>query len=135
LCTIRCERFARTIPSERSCLPAARNNVAVAAAHTNWDVAEGGINDVLANLLRLESVRPLQVTHREPLVNVTLSYRPTDRDRVFDAMAGPARGPSATTTGAAFSRPARETFRPLPGANPQSAEVGRPAFVARSGWR
>jgi len=41
-------------------LACARHGIAVACAHTNWDVAQGGTNDVLAALLGLESVRPLR---------------------------------------------------------------------------
>lgn len=35
-----------------------RHNIASFAAHTNWDCASGGINDVLANLLSLQGVVP-----------------------------------------------------------------------------
>lgn len=43
-------------------LAAARAGIAVACAHTNWDVARGGINDVLATLLGIENLRPLRIT-------------------------------------------------------------------------
>jgi GTP cyclohydrolase I len=44
-------------------LACARAGIAVACAHTNWDVAPGGINDVLAALLGLEDTAPLRITH------------------------------------------------------------------------
>jgi dinuclear metal center YbgI/SA1388 family protein len=43
-------------------LACARHGIAVACAHTNWDVATGGINDVLAGLLGLTEVKVLRVT-------------------------------------------------------------------------
>ena len=43
-------------------LACARHGIAVACAHTNWDVAVGGINDVLAGLLGLTEVKVLRVT-------------------------------------------------------------------------
>ena len=43
-------------------LECARHGIAVACAHTNWDVASGGINDVLAELLGLVDVKVLRVT-------------------------------------------------------------------------
>ena len=46
-------------------LACARHGIAVACAHTNWDVAPGGINDVLATLLGLENVRVLKHTFEE----------------------------------------------------------------------
>jgi dinuclear metal center YbgI/SA1388 family protein len=111
-------------------LACAQNNVAVAAAHTNWDVAPGGINDVLANLLGLSNVRPLQITYREPLVNVTVFVPPADRDRVFDAMAGAGAGAIGDYDRCGFFAPGTGTFRPLPGANPHVGRVGNPEFVA-----
>ena len=46
-------------------LAAVRAGVAVACAHTAWDVAPGGINDTLAALLGLTDTCPLQLTSRE----------------------------------------------------------------------
>ena len=43
-------------------LACARHGIAVACAHTNWDVAQGGINDVLAELLGLVEIKVLRVT-------------------------------------------------------------------------
>ena len=43
---------------------AARKNISVVTAHTNLDVAEGGINDILANLMGLENIQILQ-PHRD----------------------------------------------------------------------
>ena len=39
-----------------------RAGIAVACAHTNWDIADGGINDVLAELIGLQNTRPVQIT-------------------------------------------------------------------------
>ncbi len=39
---------------------AAQENISVVTAHTNLDVAEGGINDILANLFGLQNVEVLQ---------------------------------------------------------------------------
>jgi GTP cyclohydrolase I len=46
-------------------LACARHGLSVACAHTNWDVAEGGINDVLAGLLGLTEVKVLRQTAGE----------------------------------------------------------------------
>ena len=49
---------------------AARRNISVVAAHTNLDVAKGGINDILANLMGLSSVEVLQPHPKEPGVGL-----------------------------------------------------------------
>jgi dinuclear metal center YbgI/SA1388 family protein len=45
---------------------AAQKNISVVTAHTNLDVAEGGINDILANLFTLQNVEVLQPHNEEP---------------------------------------------------------------------
>lgn len=46
-------------------LACARHGIAVACAHTNWDVAQGGINDVLTELIGLTESRVLRLTAPE----------------------------------------------------------------------
>ena len=53
-------------------LACAREEISVACAHTNWDVAPGGVNDVLARLCGLTESRPLRVTWRESLVKIAV---------------------------------------------------------------
>ena len=42
-----------------------RKGLSVACAHTSWDVAPGGVNDVLAGLLGLVETRPVRLTSGE----------------------------------------------------------------------
>ena len=50
---------SRTTPGGRLALRAAREGVAVIAAHTSLDKARGGMADVVAELLGLEAGAPL----------------------------------------------------------------------------
>ncbi len=52
---IECSTYPGKILAE-----AARKNVAVVSAHTNLDIAKGGINDILANLMGLEDIEVLK---------------------------------------------------------------------------
>ena len=54
------ERLSDDTESGRLALRAAREGVAVIAAHTSLDKARGGMADVVADLLGLEAVQPLQ---------------------------------------------------------------------------
>lgn len=50
---------------ESSVVAAVKADLAILSAHTNWDCAEGGINDVLAdllNLINITSIRPTSDT-------------------------------------------------------------------------
>ena len=107
-------------------LACAAAGIAVACAHTNWDVAPGGINDVLANLLTLSDVRPLQITYRESLVNLCV-FVPTEyREKVFAAMTDAGAGAIGHYDRCGFWTTGTGTFRPLPGANPFLGEGGKP---------
>jgi dinuclear metal center YbgI/SA1388 family protein len=39
-----------------------KHNISVACAHTNWDIATGGINDILASIVGLINTAPLEIT-------------------------------------------------------------------------
>ena len=43
----------------RTIAEAVRRNITIIAAHTNWDKADGGVNDTLASLLGLKDTEPL----------------------------------------------------------------------------
>lgn len=47
---------------ESAVIAAIKADITVLSAHTNWDCAEGGINDVLANLLDLTHCQPIEPT-------------------------------------------------------------------------
>lgn len=111
-------------------LACARAGIAVACAHTNWDVASGGVNDVLAGLLGIEAPKPLRVTYRESLVKVSVFVPSAWRVAVMNAMAAAGAGAIGDYDRCAFWASGTGTFRPLPGADPFLGAVGRPEFVA-----
>lgn len=50
----------RNVTAESLVWRLARENISVISAHTNLDLAEGGVNDALAAALRLQNVRPFE---------------------------------------------------------------------------
>ena len=111
-------------------LACARAGIAVACAHTDWDVAPGGINDVLARLLDLRDTRPLQITYREPLVSLATFVPPTHRAAVMNALAGAGAGRIGDYDHCAFWTEGTGTFRPLDGAIPYTGTVGQHESLA-----
>jgi dinuclear metal center YbgI/SA1388 family protein len=111
-------------------LACARSGIAVACAHTCWDVAPGGVNDVLTRLLGLQDTRPLRITCREPLVKVVV-FVPTEfQYPVLDAMAQAGAGAIGDYDRCGFWTAGTGTFRPLTGANPFLGTVGQAETVA-----
>jgi len=85
------ERLSDDSETGRLALRAARDGVAVIAAHTNLDKAHGGIADVVAEMLGLEAAAPLAPANADALKLV--GFVPADdadlvRKAVFAAGAG-----------------------------------------------
>jgi dinuclear metal center YbgI/SA1388 family protein len=112
-------------------LHCAQHGIAVACAHTNWDVAGGGVNDVLAQLAGITGVvKPLRITYREALVKVVVFVPIEDRNSVLDAMATAGAGAIGSYDRCGFWTEGIGTFRPLDGATPYIGTVGLPETVA-----
>jgi dinuclear metal center YbgI/SA1388 family protein len=102
-----------------------KHDIAVYIAHTNLDVAEGGVNDMLAAALGLDALRPLEDVHTEKLKKLVV-FVPEDhlervRDVVFAAGAGWIGGYSHCS----FNIPGTGTFMPREGTDPYIGKQGR----------
>jgi len=111
-------------PHTQLCLRLAARNIACFAAHTNLDVAPGGVNTLLAETLGLADVKPLfpcpQAGQVKLVTFVPASHLAAVRKALCEAGAGEI-GDYAECT---FSTPGTGTFRPGAAANPFSGKVG-----------
>jgi dinuclear metal center YbgI/SA1388 family protein len=115
----------------RTALHAATARVPVVAAHTNLDVARdgAGTSDPVAEVLALEGRRPLTTELREhDRLKLVVFVPTTHADAVLDAVADAGAGASGDYERCAFRVAGQGTFRPLPGAQPFSGEVGEIAL-------
>lgn len=106
-------------------LEAARRRIALAAAHTNLDVAEGGVSDVLAALLDLEATEPLARSERSGLAKIVVFTPAGDLEAVIAALAAAGAGVIGQYRECTFRTPGTGTFRGLQGAHPTIGKVGR----------
>lgn len=102
-----------------------RNNISVISAHTNLDIAEGGVNDCLAHKLALSSLRGLTVTSSEPYEKVVAFVPETHYEAVHKAMTAAGAGTDGNYAGCAFFTHGEGTFLPLEGANPYLGAIGQ----------
>ncbi|HUT34656.1 MAG TPA: Nif3-like dinuclear metal center hexameric protein [Planctomycetota bacterium] len=109
----------------RLVLEAARRGVALAAAHTNYDVAEGGVNDVLAGLLGLRATEPLARCDRSALAKLVVFTPEGDLEAVVRALSDAGAGVIGQYRECTFRTPGTGTFRGLEGAHPTVGQVGR----------
>lgn len=108
----------------RTVLALAQNHINFIAAHTNWDAAQGGINDALAQRLGLQDVKSFGSA--EPVTDLLLSFTvpESSADKVIDAVANAGAGQVGLYQRCAFSHEGIGTFEPLPGANPTEGQIG-----------
>ncbi|HNR37078.1 MAG TPA: Nif3-like dinuclear metal center hexameric protein, partial [Candidatus Hydrogenedentes bacterium] len=104
-------------PHTRMCLELAGARIACFAAHTNLDVAPGGVNDTLAHALGLVGCRRLFVEQGKQVKLVTFvpaAHLASVREAICESGAGVIGNYSYCS----FSAPGTGTFRPNEFANP-----------------
>lgn len=106
-------------------LEAVRRGVALAAAHTNYDVAPGGVSDVLAALLGLRATEPLAACDGSAQAKVVVFAPPGDLEAVLRALAASGAGAIGQYRECTFRTPGVGTFRGLRDAHPTVGRVGR----------
>ncbi|HHH76538.1 MAG TPA: Nif3-like dinuclear metal center hexameric protein, partial [Phycisphaerae bacterium] len=104
---------------------AAKNGIAVYSMHTALDVAPGGTNDVLADVLGLANSRPIETAepsqHDKKLV---LFAPPADLPGICDAAFAAGAGRIGLYDQCSFSSGGTGTFMPKPTANPSIGSKG-----------
>lgn len=117
-----------TTASGRTVLAAARRGVAVAAAHTNLDIATdgSGTSDPVVRALGLQAVRPLTTQSGIERVKVVTFVPSSHLAAVIDASTATGAGTIGSYTHCTFSAPGVGTFRPGSGTQPH---VGTPGQV------
>ncbi|WP_240376616.1 Nif3-like dinuclear metal center hexameric protein [Bacillus piscicola] len=107
-----------------------KHDITVYAAHTNLDIAKGGVNDMMAEALGLENTKVLVPTKEITLKKVT-AFVPDDhvsevRQALGDAGAGYIGGYSHCT----FASSGTGTFIPGAGTNPYLGKQGEMEFAS-----
>lgn len=104
-----------------------RHGIAIYSTHTALDAAEGGTNDVLAELCGVIETEPLEYVpkpgHGE--YKVVVFVPSADADRVADAMFAAGAGRIGDYTSCSFRTPGEGTFFGEPGANPAVGRAGK----------
>ncbi len=121
------DRLTPDTAGGRLALHAATRGVAVAAAHTNLDVARDGTgtSDPVAAALDLVDVRPLTTELRDSSEVKLVVFVPHEQTAaVLDAIAGAGGGAMGAYERCAFRVGGTGTFTPLEGADPHVGTVG-----------
>jgi dinuclear metal center YbgI/SA1388 family protein len=93
------------------------------AMHTNYDLAEGGLNDYVANLLGIKKISPLQSSSEKVFkfaVYVPVKHAGKVSQAIFEAGAGKIGKYTETS----FNISGKGTFKPTEGTNPFIGKIG-----------
>lgn len=104
-----------------------KNDIAVYAAHTNLDVATGGVNDLLADALQLENCQILEKTYHENLMKLAVFVPDDYAEKVRLALANAGAGSIGNYDACSFSTNGKGRFRALEGADPFIGDIGKMA--------
>lgn len=102
-----------------------KNDIAVYAAHTNLDVAPGGVNDMLAEKLGLTDTDIVEPTYSEPLYKLVIFCPVTHAEEIRQALGKAGAGAIGDYAGCSFSSAGIGRFTPVEGANPFIGEVDK----------
>lgn len=106
-----------------------KNDITVYAAHTNLDVAKGGVNDLLAEALQLENCEVLVPTAEIALKKLAVFVPESDAEKVRQAIGDAGAGAIGNYSHCSFMSNGTGSFRPGEESNPHIGEHGKQEFV------
>lgn len=106
-----------------------KHNISVYAAHTNLDIAKGGVNDSLCDLLGIQDRKVLLKSHMEKLVKIVVFVADTHAEDVRNALGEKGAGHIGNYSHCTFQTEGRGTFLPLEGTNPYIGSQDKLEFV------
>ncbi|UOF88938.1 Nif3-like dinuclear metal center hexameric protein [Fodinisporobacter ferrooxydans] len=102
-----------------------QHGIAVFVAHTNLDIAEGGVNDVLAERLQLQDVRILSRQHNEELLKFVVFVPEEQAEHVRTAICEAGAGWIGNYSHCTFNTAGVGTFVPQTGTDPFIGKQGQ----------
>src|SRR5699024_735216 len=109
-----------------------KHDIVVYAAHTNLDVAWGGVNDLLADARGHEETSVLVPTFEEELVKIAVFVPESHEDALRQALGEAGAGSIGDYEFCSFTLPGTGRFRPTEAADPYQGEAGKMEETAES---
>jgi len=103
---------------------AIKSNLTIISLHTNFDIADGGVNDLLAERLGVTESMPLKVTACGELIKLSIFVPKGHEEKVMEALFAHS-GFIGNYRDCSFRAAGIGTFRPLAGAQPFLGEIGK----------
>lgn len=101
-----------------------KNDIAVYIAHTNLDVAEGGVNDMMADAIGLKELAPLEILHTDKLKKLVIFVPEDHLEPVKQALFRAGAGSIGAYSHCSFHTDGTGTFMPRVGSTPFIGKKG-----------
>lgn len=101
-----------------------KHDIQVFNAHTNFDAAKNGVNDVLAELIGLQETKTLITYKEEPYLKLVVFVPESHKEKVRKALGDAGAGHIGNYSHCTFSAPGTGTFYPQEGSNPYLGQQG-----------
>ena len=109
----------------RLAIRALKNDLAVLSLHTNYDIAQGGVNDLLAERLGVQGTLPLRITGAEELLKLVVFVPKGFEARLLQALS-PFQVRIGNYRDCSFQGDGVGRFTPDSGAQPFVGSAGKP---------
>lgn len=106
-----------------------KHDIAVYAAHTNLDIATGGVNDLLATALQLENIDILEQTTSEQLMKLAVFTPKESTEDVRTALSIAGAGQIGDYQSCSFTTSGEGRFKPSDSANPYIGQANELTLV------
>lgn len=119
------EKLATDTPAGRIISKLIKHDIAVYAAHTNLDVASGGVNDLLAEALGLMNPKVLVPTFEDSLKKLVVFVPEESADHLREALGHAGAGAIGNYSHCTFSGTGQGRFLPGDNTQPHIGEIGK----------
>lgn len=102
-----------------------KHDIAVYISHTNLDVAEGGVNDLMAQAIGIEAAADLETTYEETLYKFITYIPESSYDQVSERIFAAGAGKIGNYHSCSFNVQGTGTFFPEAGTNPYIGHPGQ----------
>lgn len=122
------KKISATDPLGRLLSLAIRNDLAIISLHTNFDITDGGVNDLLAERLGVSGCAPLKIAFADELVKLAVFVPKGHEEKVMEALFR-FSGIIGNYSDCSFQTAGIGTFKPLQGAEPFMGEIGKREYA------
>ncbi|MFC0558059.1 Nif3-like dinuclear metal center hexameric protein [Halalkalibacter alkalisediminis] len=116
-------------PHGRIVEKAIKHDITIYAAHTNLDVAKGGVNDMMAEALGLQQIEVLSPTQTLSLKKIVVFVPETHAVSLREALGKAGAGHIGNYSHCTFNSEGEGIFKPEDGSNPHIGQQGKLEYV------